>query len=44
MAKYLKSLNITLMKENLIFNNDFIESFAESDDIMLTNLEANSGA
>jgi hypothetical protein len=43
MAKYLKSLNITLMKENLIFNNDFIESFRESDDIILTNLETNSG-
>ncbi|CAD8087614.1 unnamed protein product [Paramecium primaurelia] len=38
MAKYLKSLQITIQKTNLELHDDFIESLKDSNDILLHNL------
>ncbi|CAD8198860.1 unnamed protein product [Paramecium octaurelia] len=38
MAKYLKSLQVTIEKTNLQLHDDFIESFRDSNDILLHNL------
>ncbi|CAD8183755.1 unnamed protein product [Paramecium pentaurelia] len=40
MAKYLKSLQITIQKTNLELHDDFIESFKDSNDILLHNLSS----
>nr|AHY82549.1 mtB protein [Paramecium tetraurelia]AHY82550.1 mtB protein [Paramecium tetraurelia] len=40
MAKYLKSLQVTISKTNLQLHDDFIESFRDSNDILLHNLSS----
>ncbi|CAD8112824.1 unnamed protein product [Paramecium primaurelia] len=39
MAKYLKSIQVTILKVTVQIHKDFIDSFLDSDDIILSNLD-----
>lgn len=40
MAKYLKSIKVTILKVTIQIHKEFIDSFSDSEDIILSNLDA----